>query len=181
MEFTQTTIEGLVIVRPHLFEDNRGWFAETYTKREFEKYGIRADFIQDNQAFNFKKGTLRGLHLQKDPMAQAKLVQCLKGSIMDFAVDLRKSSSTYKKWFSVELSAENKSQLFIPKGFAHGYVTLEDDTCIFYKVDAFYARECEVTIRYNDPEIGIDWGIEDPILSQKDSDALCLKDIASDL
>ena len=128
--------------------------------------------MQDNQSYSAQKGTLRGLHFQKNPMAQSKLLRCTRGKILDVAVDIRKDSPTYKKWYAVELSAENKKQFFMPKGMAHGFVTLTDDVEVQYKVDAVYAPECDRSIRFDDPEIGVEWGIADPVLSEKDLKAV---------
>jgi dTDP-4-dehydrorhamnose 3,5-epimerase len=172
----ETFIKGLLVLKPLLHEDNRGWFMETYTGKELAKHGIPDIFVQDNQSYNKYKGTLRGLHFQRNPMAQSKLVRCIRGALMDVAVDLRRSSETYKKWFALELNAVNKTQLYIPKGFAHGYITLTDDTELFYKVDAFYSKECDGGIAYNDPGIGVDWKDNNPILSEKDLKLPRLKD-----
>lgn len=177
---SKTEIEDVLIVEPKAFGDNRGWFMESYSKRDFEAAGIMANFVQDNRSFSSKKGIIRGLHFQRNPMCQAKLLTCLKGEILDVAVDLRKDSPTYKKWISVKLSAENKKQIFIPKGFAHGFLTLTDDVEIMYKCDEFYSPESDGGIRFDDPEIGVDWGIKDPILSEKDKNAPFLKDIELD-
>lgn len=149
---------------------------ETYSKEKLAKQGIDTDFIQDNHSFSANRGTIRGLHFQINPKAQAKLVRCTRGRILDVAVDIRKGSPTYKKWVSVELSEENKKQLFIPKGFAHGFATLTDNVEIQYKVDEYYSPENDRSIRFDDPEINIDWGIENPILSEKDMNAPLLKD-----
>jgi dTDP-4-dehydrorhamnose reductase/dTDP-4-dehydrorhamnose 3,5-epimerase len=138
--------------------------------------GINIEFVQDNHSMSAQKGTLRGLHFQTNPKAQTKLVRCTKGKILDVAVDLRKRSSTYKQWVGVELSEDNKKQLLIPRGFAHGFLTLTDDVEVQYKVDEYYAPECDRSIRFDDPEIGVDWGIEDPILSEKDLKAPLLED-----
>ncbi len=177
---SKTELEGVLIVEPKVFGDNRGWFMETYSKRDFEAAGITTDFVQDNRSFSSKKGIIRGLHFQRNPKCQAKLLTCLKGEILDVAVDLRKDSPTYKKWIAVHLTAENKKQIFIPKGFAHGFLTLTDDVEIMYKCDELYAPECDGGIRFDDPEIGVDWGITDPILSEKDKNAPFLKDIELD-
>ena len=135
---SETELDGVLIVEPKVFGDNRGWFMETYSRRDFEDAGITAEFVQDNRSFSSKKGIIRGLHFQRNPMCQAKLLTCLKGEILDVAVDLRKDSPTYKKWISVKLTAENKKQIFIPKGFAHGFLTLTDDVEIMYKCDELY-------------------------------------------
>lgn len=176
MDITKTILEGVVIVEPRVFWDKRGYFLETYTKRDFEKIGLGYDFIQDNISFSANRGTLRGLHFQNDDMAQTKLVRCISGAILDVAVDLRKDSPTYKKWVAVELSSNNKQQLLIPRGFAHGYITLADDTVVIYKVDNYYSPAHDRTIRYNDPEFNINWGEKDPILSDKDKNAPLFKD-----
>ncbi|MEF9863772.1 MAG: dTDP-4-dehydrorhamnose 3,5-epimerase [Christensenellaceae bacterium] len=180
MKVTKTKIEGLIVIEPDCFGDNRGWFMETYSKPKFEQIGIDCEFVQDNHSFSAVKGTLRGLHFQINPMAQSKLLRCTKGTVLDVAVDLRKDSPTYKKWHSVELSAENKKQFFMPKGFAHGFLTLTDDVEIQYKVDAVYSKECDRSIRFDDVELGVDWGIANPILSQKDLDAPLLCDSDAD-
>lgn len=177
---SETELDGVLIIEPKVFGDNRGWFMETYSRRDFENAGITAEFVQDNRSFSSKKGIIRGLHFQRNPMCQAKLLTCLKGEILDVAVDLRKDSPTYKKWFSVKLTAENKKQIFIPKGFAHGFLTLTDDVEIMYKCDELYSPECDGGIRFDDPEIGVEWGVENPILSEKDKNAPYLKDIKLD-
>ena len=149
---------------------------ESYSKAVFLKAGIDCDFVQDNQSFSAQKGTLRGLHYQLNPKCQAKIVRCTKGAILDVAVDIRKGSPMYKKWVAVELSAENKKQLFIPRGFAHGFVTLTDDVEVQYKADNYYAPECDGNIRWDDPEIGVEWGLKPVILSEKDAKAPLLKE-----
>ena len=176
MKVTKTRFKGLLIIETDVYGDNRGWFTETYTKNKFIDVGVDADFIQDNQSYSAKKGTLRGIHFQINPKAQAKLIRCTRGAIIDTVVDLRKGSDTYKQWFSIELSAENKKQLFIPKGFGHAFVTITDDVEVQYKVDEYYSKEHDRSIRFDDPEIGINWGVENPILSEKDLNAPLLKD-----
>ena len=176
MKAIETGIEGLVVIEPDCHGDHRGWFMETYSKPKFEALGITCEFVQDNQSYSAQKGTLRGLHFQKNPMAQSKLLRCTRGKILDVAVDIRKNSPTYKKWYAVELSAENKKQFFMPRGMAHGFVTLTDDVEVQYKVDAVYAPDCDRSIRFDDPEIGVDWGVTEPILSEKDLKAPLLKD-----
>ena len=153
MKAIETGIEGLVVIEPDCHGDHRGWFMETYSKPKFEALGITCEFVQDNQSYSAQKGTLRGLHFQKNPMAQSKLLRCTRGKILDVAVDIRKDSPTYKKWYAVELSAENKKQFFMPRGMAHGFVTLTDDVEVQYKVDAVYAPDCDRSIRFDDPEI----------------------------
>lgn len=176
MKVTKTEIEGLYVVEPQVFGDHRGWFMETWTRSKFEENGISVDFVQDNQSYSAQKGTLRGLHFQMNPKCQTKLLRCTRGEILDVAVDLRRGSPTFKKWVSIKLTAENKKQFFIPKGCAHGFVTLTDDVEVQYKVDEYYAPECDRSVRFDDPEIGVDWGVKDPILSQKDLSAPLLKD-----
>ena len=176
MHLIETKIDGVFEVVPKVFGDNRGWFYETYSKKVFEQLGITADFVQDNRSFSAKKGTLRGLHCQTDPMSQAKLVSCLRGEILDVAVDIREGSPTYMKWVAVKLSGENKHMLYIPKGCLPGFVTLTDDVEIAYKVDEFYSPENDRSVCYCDPAIGVDWGVETPTLSEKDKNAPLLSD-----
>jgi len=176
MKITKTDIEDVLIIEPRIFGDNRGWFTETYSKRMFKENQIDIDFVQDNHSMSAEKGTLRGLHFQTNPKSQTKLVRCTKGKILDVAVDLRRGSPTYKKWISVELTEENKRQMLVPKGFAHGFLTLTDNVEVQYKVDEYYAPECDRSIRFDDPEIGVEWGIENPILSEKDLSAPLLKE-----
>lgn len=176
MNVIKTEIEEVVIIEPKVFGDHRGWFTENYSKEKFKELEIDIDFIQDNHSFSAQKGTLRGLHFQLNPKAQTKLVRCTKGKILDIAVDIREGSPTYKKWVAVELSENNKKQLLIPKGFAHGFVTLTDNVEVQYKVDEYYSPENDRSIHYDDPEINVYWGIKDPILSDKDLNAPLLKD-----
>lgn len=168
MKFEKTDIEGLQIIRPRLFEDERGYFFESYNEAVFaEKGGINTLFAQDNQSLS-QKNILRGLHFQKPPHAQAKLVRAVKGSILDIAVDLRKSSSTYGKHYKILLSEKNKTMFFIPEGFAHGFLTLEDQTIFSYKCSNIYHKDSEETIAWDDIDLNIDWNIKNPILSEKD-------------
>ena len=176
MKFTKTELEGVYIIEPAVFGDHRGFFMESYSKRVFEEAGLHYDFVQDNHSSSTVKGTLRGIHFQRGDKAQAKLVRCARGAVLDVAVDLRPNSPTYKKWVAVELSEENKRQLMIPRGFGHGFVTLTDHVEFLYKTDNYYAPEVEGNIIWNDPELGVNWGVEDPILSQKDANAPLLKD-----
>ena len=172
----KTSLEGVYIIIPQVFGDHRGWFTETYNAEKFKEIGIDTVFVQDNHSYSAQKGTLRGLHFQNAPMAQTKLLRCIRGKILDVAVDLRKGSPNYKKWVSVELSAENQKMIYIPKGFAHGFLTLSEDVEVQYKVDNVYSREHDRSVRFNDPEIGVDWGTDSPILSDKDINAPYLKD-----
>lgn len=176
MKFTETAIQGVYIVEPAVFGDHRGFFMESWSRRAFEEAGLHYDFVQDNHSLSAVKGTLRGIHFQRGEKAQAKLVRCVKGAVLDAAVDLRPSSLTYKRWVAVELSGSNKRQLLIPRGFGHGFVTLTDDVEFLYKADNPYAPEADGGIRWDDPEIGIDWRITEPILSEKDSRSPLLKD-----
>jgi dTDP-4-dehydrorhamnose 3,5-epimerase len=169
MPFTDTPIPGLLLFEPDVFEDDRGYFFEAYNARQFAEAGIGATFVQDNQAHS-GYGVLRGLHYQVKPYAQAKLVRALEGMILDVVVDIRPDSPTYGETYKVLLSADNKRQLFIPRGFAHGYLVLSEQAEFFYKCDNFYSWEHEGGIRYDDPKLNIDWEIsaEDLILSKKD-------------
>ena len=176
MKAIETALPGVLIIEPDVFGDARGYFFESWSRQKYAQLGINVDFVQDNHSFSEQKGTVRGLHFQKTPKAQAKLLRCTRGSILDVAVDLRKASPNYRKWVAVELSAENKRQLFIPRGFGHGFVTLTGDVEVQYKADEYYSKENDRSIRWNDPAIGVDWGVKSPILSKKDSDAPFLKD-----
>ena len=176
MKATETRLKGVFVLEPQVFGDARGWFMESWSQRKMEEAGIKVDFVQDNQSFSAHKGTLRGLHYQLNPKCQAKLLRCTRGRIFDVAVDIRKGSPQYGQWVGVELSAENKKQLFIPRGFAHGFITLTDDVEVQYKADNYYAPECDGNIRWNDPDIGVAWPIEPVILSEKDQKAPLLKE-----
>lgn len=176
MKITKTKLDGVVIIEPDVFGDNRGFFMESWNKKKMSELGLDYDFVQDNHSKSTVKGTLRGIHFQKGDKAQAKLVRCVKGAVLDVAVDLRKNSPTFKQWVGVELSAENKKQLLIPRGFGHGFVTLTDDVEFLYKADNYYAPEADAGICWNDQEIGVEWGIENPILSEKDMKNPLLKD-----
>lgn len=178
MEVIKTEIEGLLIVKPAVFPDKRGYFFESYNKEKYVKEGINVDFVQDNVSFS-QKNVLRGLHFQNPPHAQAKLVSVLRGAVLDVAVDIRKNSPSYGKHYSVVLSEENKLQFFLPAGFAHGFLTLEDNTLFSYKCSNLYHKEAEGSILWNDPELGIDWQVENPIVSPKDEEAYGLKDLKS--
>ena len=177
MNIIQTGIEGVYILEPDVFGDYRGFFMELWNKQRLEAMGFKYDFVQENYSLSTVKGTLRGIHFQKGDKAQAKLGCCLSGALLDVAVDLRPYSPTYKKWVSVELSAENKRQILVPRGFGHGIVTLSDRVEFLYKADNYYAPEADGGIRWNDPDIAVDWGVEHPILSEKDMKNPFLKDI----
>ncbi|MEK3790935.1 dTDP-4-dehydrorhamnose 3,5-epimerase [Paenibacillus sp. FSL R7-0204] len=178
MKFIKTHLEDVLVVEPAVFGDHRGWFMETYSEAKFHEQELRYQFVQDNQSYSAVKGTLRGLHFQLNPKAQTKLVRCTRGSIFDVAVDIRQGSPSYGKWFGIELNAENKKQLLIPKGFAHGFMTLTEDVEVQYKCDELYAPECDGGILWNDPDIAIEWPIDViPVLSAKDEQAPLLKDV----
>jgi len=171
MRCLETELNGVKIIDPDIFKDQRGWFMETYSARKMESMGISVVFLQDNHSMSEQKGIIRGLHFQNEPMAQSKLVRCTRGSVRDIVVDIRAGSPSYRKWISVELTSKSNRMLFIPKGFAHGFLTLEDNTEIQYKVDNYYSKDFDCSIRFDDPDIGIEWGIDEPLLSEKDSTA----------
>lgn len=177
MDLLKTKLDGVYILIPRVFGDHRGFFMESWSRRTMEEAGIYYDFVQDNHSLSTVKGTLRGIHFQKGDKAQAKLVRCVRGAVLDVAVDLRHDSPTYKKWVGVELSEENKKQLLIPRGFGHGFVTLTDHVEFLYKADNYYAPEADGGIRWNDPDIGVEWGVEQPVLSEKDQHNPFLKDV----
>ncbi|WP_448588130.1 dTDP-4-dehydrorhamnose 3,5-epimerase [Thermocrinis sp.] len=173
----ETPLEGVYILEPTVFEDNRGFFMESYNKRDFEEVGIDLDLVQDNHSLSVQAGVLRGIHFQLNPKAQTKVVRCLKGVIYDVVVDLRKGSPTYRKWIGVILSEYNKRQIVVPKGFGHAILTLVPNTEILYKVDEYYSPEHDMSIRWDDPDIGIKWPINNPILSEKDKNAPYLREV----
>lgn len=176
MKKIETSLPGVFILEPQVYGDYRGYFMETYSSKAFEDLGIDRVFVQDNQSFTSQKGTLRGLHFQINPMAQCKVVRVTHGAVLDVAVDIRLGSPNYCKWVGVELSADNKRMLFIPRGFAHGFVTLTEDVEFLYKVDNLYSKECDRSIRYDDPDICVQWGVKNPVLSQKDLSAPLMRD-----
>jgi dTDP-4-dehydrorhamnose 3,5-epimerase len=178
MKFVPTPIPDLFVIEPRVFGDHRGYFFESYSAEHFKNAGIIADFVQDNESFS-GKGVVRGLHFQAPPKAQGKLVRVQKGRVLDVAVDIRKGSPTYGKHFSIELSGENKKMLWIPPGMAHGFATLEDDTVFLYKCTDTYSPEHEGSILWNDPALGINWGVQEPKLSAKDEVGPLLKDFSS--
>ena len=183
MRVEQTVLSGVLVVTPQRHGDDRGWFAETFNSGRMAAAGIDAVFVQDNHSMSARVGTLRGLHYQKPPHAQDKLVRCSHGAIFDVAVDIRIGSPTYAKWVGVELTAENGRQLLVPKGFAHGFVTRAENSEVQYKCSDVYAPDCDAGVRWNDPDIGIDWGLSGdpvlsgPVLSGKDQMQPLLKDI----
>jgi len=170
MDAWDPALPGLLLVKPRRFADSRGYFVETYNERTHSGAGINARFVQDNQSYSASRGTIRGLHFQLPPAAQAKLVRAVQGSVYDVAVDLRVGSPTYGKWAGMTLTADGGEQLFVPRGFAHGFCTLEPDTVLAYKVDDFYAPASDSGLIWNDPTLAIDWPVkpEDAVLSDKD-------------
>jgi len=178
MEVIETKLKGVVVLKPKVFEDARGYFFESYNANLFKAAGLDLNFVQDNQSLS-QKGVLRGLHFQNNPWAQGKLVRVIKGSVFDVAVDIRKSSATYGQWFGLELNEKNKTMMYIPAGFAHGFATLEDDTIFSYKCTNFYDKASEDCLLWNDPDIGIGWPINDPLLSEKDLQGKRIKDFVS--
>ncbi len=171
LKITELAIPEVKIIEPTYFEDFRGYYCETYSARTMAQHGINTVFVQDNHSYSLKKGTIRGIHFQNNPKPQLKLVRCVRGRVMDYAVDLRKDSPTFKQWVGVELSAENRKQIWIPSGFGHAFITLEDNCEILYKVDELYYPELDRAIAWDDPEININWGITNPIISIKDTKA----------
>ena len=179
MDIRETKLSGVLIFTPKRFGDDRGFFSESWNRRQMQAVGIDLDFVQDNHSLSRQVGTLRGLHFQVPPHAQAKLVRCSRGRLLDVAVDLRADSPTFRQWVAVELSFDNGRQLLIPEGFAHGFVTLDPDTEVSYKCSAYYSPEVDRSIAFDDPDLGIDWGIERSaaMLSAKDAAAPRLQDI----
>ena len=169
MEVIKTEIEGVVIIEPRIFKDDRGYFYESFSQREFEEKVCKTTFVQDNQSKS-SYGVLRGLHFQKPPYCQSKLVRCIKGAVLDVAVDIRKGSPTFGKYVAVELSEDNHRQFFVPRGFAHGFAVLTEEAVFQYKCDNFYNKESEGSVAWNDPELNIDWRIpfDKVLLSEKD-------------
>ena len=167
MEIIKPPIEGLLLIKPNIFGDDRGYFFESWSKDIFVKNGLDFEFVQDNESLS-GKGVLRGLHFQNPPFAQGKLVRVIKGKVLDVAVDIRKESQTYGQYFSVELSEENKTTFWIPPGFAHGFIALEDDTIFTYKCTGVYNAESEGSLLWNDADLNIDWRINTPLVSDKD-------------
>jgi dTDP-4-dehydrorhamnose 3,5-epimerase len=180
MKFTETGIQGLYLIEPKIWVDDRGHFYESYNKKLFDEAGIHTSFVQDNQSLS-QKGTLRGLHAQKEPYSQGKLVRVVRGKVLDVAVDIRRNSATYGRHIAVELSSENHRMLWVPPGFLHGFVTLEDHTIFIYKVSNFYNKASEIGVRWDDVDLGIDWGIDpsEIILSDKDKELPSFRELES--
>jgi dTDP-4-dehydrorhamnose 3,5-epimerase len=178
MEISKTHLEGLLVIKPRVFGDDRGYFFESWSKQSFTEVGLDLDFVQDNQSLS-GKGVLRGLHFQSPPYAQGKLVRVIKGAVLDVAVDIRKDSPTYGQYFSVELSEENKTIVWVPPGFAHGFATLKDNTIFTYKCTEVYNKESEGALLWNDKDLNINWEVNDPLVSEKDLVAGNFKDFIS--
>lgn len=178
MEIIKTPIEGLLVLQPKIWHDERGYFFESFRSDVFEKLNIEVNFVQDNQSLS-QRGTIRGLHFQQAPYEQGKLVRVVQGKVLDVALDIRKNSPTYGQYYSIELSAENQTQFYIPPGFAHGFSTLEDNTIFCYKCTNYYHKASEGGVLFNDPALGIDWKVEGLFLSDKDKELPLLKDFVS--
>ena len=168
MIFQETKLKGSFIIEPERLKDERGFFARTWCKREFETRGLNPELVQCNISFNKKRGTLRGMHYQEAPREEVRLVRCTMGAIYDVIIDLRPDSQTFKQWFYVELTAKNRKMFYIPEGFAHGFLTLEHNTEVFYQMSEFYAPECARGVRWNDPNFGILWPVKVKVISEKD-------------
>jgi len=181
MKIEETALPGVAIITPARFGDHRGFFSESWNRARMAEAGIDIDFVQDNHSLSGKAGTVRGLHFQAPPHAQAKLVRCGRGRLFDVAVDIRRGSPTYGQWFGTELSFENGRQMLVPEGFLHGFATLEPETEIIYKCSDYYAPDCDDAVRFDDPDIGIDWqlGGMEPVLSDKDTRAQAFADFLS--
>lgn len=171
MKVTNLALSGVKLIEPIVFPDNRGYSGETYTQKLLHEAGIINNFVVDYEAYNIDKHTLRGIHFQNNPHAQTKLVRVLRGSILDVVVDLRRDSPTFREWISLVLSEENHRQIYIPRGYGHAFLTLEEKTSVLYKFDDYYNRDLVRAIAWNDPEIAVDWGISNPIISVKDAKA----------
>tara|TARA_B110000238_G_scaffold611_1_gene561 strand:- start:342 stop:884 length:543 start_codon:yes stop_codon:yes gene_type:complete len=178
MEIIKTPLEGLLVIKPRIFGDDRGHFFESWSKQSFDEVGLDLNFVQDNQSLS-GKGVLRGLHFQNPPYAQGKLVRVIKGSVLDIAVDIRKDSPTYGQHFSIELTEKNKTIVWIPPGFAHGFLTLKDNTIFTYKCTGVYNKESEGALLWNDKDLNINWKVNDPLVSEKDLVAGNFKDFVS--
>lgn len=176
MQIDQTRLPDVLLLTPRRFGDARGWFMETFSGPKLAEAGVTVDWVQDNHSFSATKGTLRGLHYQAPPHAQDKLVRCSRGVILDVAVDFRMGSPSFGQWVAQELSSDNGRMMLVPKGFLHGFLTLTDDVEVQYKCSDVYAPDCDGAVRWDDPEIGVEWGVAAPVLSDKDAAAPLLKD-----
>jgi len=168
LKFTETTLKGAFVIEPDRIEDERGFFARTFCRREFDAYGLNSDLVQCSVSFNRKRGTLRGMHYQAAPHAETKLVRCTRGAIYDVIVDLRAQFPTFRQWIAVELSADNRLMLYIPPGLAHGFQTLQDESEVFYQMSEFHSPEHISGVRWNDPAFAIEWPIAIPVISARD-------------
>jgi dTDP-4-dehydrorhamnose 3,5-epimerase len=168
MKFNDTSLNGAYVIEPDKMRDERGFFARTFCQREFAVHGIDSMTVQCNISFNGIRGTLRGMHLQKAPYGEARLIRCTRGAIHDVIIDLRRDSATFKRWFAVQLTAKNHKMIYVPQGFAHGFLTLEEDTEVFYQMSEFYRPEFAFGVRWNDPSFGIDWPFTPTVLSERD-------------
>ncbi len=178
MEIKSIYIEGILTIQPSVFGDQRGHFFESFRRDSMKNHGVSEDFVQDNQSLS-SKGILRGLHFQKDPYSQGKLVRVIKGAVLDVAVDIRKSSPSYGKHFAIELNEDNKTMMYIPRGFAHGFLTLEDQTIFSYKCTNYYHKESEGAVLWNSKDLDIKWGIDNPVLSEKDKASIDFEEFMS--
>lgn len=170
MQFTETPLKDAFVISPRLFEDERGFFTRTFSKREMAEHGCATELFECNVSFNKRAGTLRGMHFQKAPYAQAKLVRCTAGAIWDCVIDLRPGSATFRKWFGVALSAANHQMLYVPEGFAHGFITLADNTEVFYQMGNVYHAESGQGVRWDDPAFGIDWPMKPAVIHPRDAE-----------
>jgi dTDP-4-dehydrorhamnose 3,5-epimerase len=168
MKFIETRLKGTFLIDPEFLADERGFFARTFCRKEFEQHGLNSDWVQCNISYNKRKGTLRGMHYQVEPYAEVKLVRCTMGAIYDVIIDLRPDSKTFRQWIAAELSVENRKMIYIPQGFAHGFQTLVDNSEVFYQMSAFYAPECARAVRWNDPQFEIHWPEAERTMSEKD-------------
>lgn len=178
MKLIEKVFDAIYVIQPQVFEDHRGYFFESFSYEKLEGIGLNARFVQDNESLSSQKGVLRGLHFQNEPYAQGKLIRVIKGAVLDVAVDIRKNSKYYGQHFAIELNEEEKKMLYIPPGFAHGFVTLRDNTIFNYKCTNYYHKPSEDGILWNDPDLNIDWNVENPILSEKDNLNQRFKDFA---
>jgi len=177
VKIRKTKLEGVIEIEPDVHTDHRGFFMETYSKKKWAEFGLHVDFVQDNHSLSTHAGTIRGLHYQREPAGQAKLVRVVAGAVFDVAVDIRPGSPTFGRWHGVVLSAANKRQLFIPRGFAHGFCTLEPNTEVVYKTDGYYDAEHDAGIRWDDPDIAVRWPADRPVLSDKDRNHPLLREV----
>lgn len=175
MEVIEEALDGVLLLKPRIFNDERGYFFESYNKHALEKVGVKLDFVQDNQSLS-QKNVLRGLHFQVEPFAQGKLIRCITGAVLDVVVDIRRDSPHYGKYYKTIISAKNQHTLWIPPGFAHGFLTLEDNTIFSYKCTEFYNKNSERSILWNDNDINIDWEVNQPIISEKDKEGITLSE-----